>query len=422
MSRSTEPTRRDLLRAAAAGGAAVVSGELAEADEKPQEKGGLPQVKPKEIDVDARRLQAAYDLMEEWTDGAKAPVPGGAVLVGRSGKALAPRFFGKQGPEADAKPIRRDAMFYMASVTKPVIYLAAMMLVERGKLDLSDAVTHYVPKFEGKDKDKAQVLHLFTHTSGLPDELPDNAELRRKQTPLKKFIEGSIEAELLFAPGTRQSYSSAATLVVAEIVQRLSGKTIRDFVREEVIEPLGLKSTGLGSQGFARERLVRATVPDYQKKDPEGSWNSKYWQEFGSPAGGLFSTPEDFAVICALMLGGGEWGGVRLLSSAAVRMMTSNRMNDLPDLPEPVRRTQPWGLGWRLDHLGMPDSWGDLLDRHVFGHSGSVGNLVWMDPRTQGFCILFTNYLRARAPWRLVHLSNAVAAAFTDEGAPTRRS
>jgi hypothetical protein len=60
----------------------------------------------------------------------------------------------------------------------------------------------------------------------------------------------------------------------------------------------------------------------------------------------------------------------------------------------------------------MPDSWGDLLGRHVFGHTGSAGNLVWMDPRTQGFCILFTNYLRARASWRLVHLSNAVAAAF----------
>ena len=218
---------------------------------------------------------------------------------------------------------------------------------------------------------------------------------------------------LLFTPGTRQSYSSAATLVVAEIVQRLSGKkTIREFVRKEVIEPLGLSSTGLGSQGFARERLVRATVPDYQKKDPEGSWNSKYWQEFGSPAGGLFSTPEDFAVICALMLGGGKVGDVRLVSPATVRMMTSNRLDDLPDLPEPVRRTQPWGLGWRLNHPGTPDSWGDLLGRQVFGHTGATGTMVWMDRRRQGFAVLLTSALREKAPWRLVHLSNAVAAAF----------
>src|SRR5207302_5582425 len=152
------------------------------------------------------------------------------------------------------------------------------------------------------------------------------------------------------------------TILVAEIIQRLSGLSIREFVRREIVEPLGLKSTGLGSQGFPRERLVRATVPDYQA-GTDFSWNSKYWQEFGSPAGGLFSTPEDFAVICALMLGGGKGAGVRLLSPAAIRMMTSNRLNDLPELPEPVRRTQPWGLGWRLNHLGMPGRWSGPLCR-----------------------------------------------------------
>jgi CubicO group peptidase (beta-lactamase class C family) len=412
MNHRTQLTRRDLLRTAiVAGAAGCSSGASAGADGTPGGKGGLPQVKPEEIHIAPRRLQVAYDLMEKWTSGPTPPVPGGAILVGRFGKTVAPRLFGRQGPEADAAPIRRDAMFYMASVTKPVIYMSAMLLVERGQLNLSDRVTRYVPEFTGSGKETAQVLHLFTHTSGLPDELPNNAELRRKHAPLSKFIEGSIQAELLFKPGTRFSYSSSATILVAEIVQRLSGKSIQDFVRREIIEPLGLQSTGLGSQGFARERLVRCTVPEYQT-GADFSWNSKYWQEFGSPAGGLFSTPEDYAVICALMLGGGKWGDVRLLSPAAVRMMTSNRLNDLPDLPEPVRRTQPWGLGWRLNHLGTPDSWGDLLDRHVFGHTGSAGNLVWMDPHTQGFCLLFTNYLRARAPWRLVHLSNAIAAAF----------
>ena len=301
-------------------------------------------------------------------------------------------------------------MFYMASVTKPVIYLAAMRLVERGQLNLSDRVTRYIPEFTGQGKEDALVLHLFTHTSGLPDELPSNAELRRQHASLAKFVAESIKTDLLFSPGTRFSYASTGTILIAEIVQRLSGRSIRDFVRSEIIEPLGLKSTGLGSQGFLHERLVRTTTPEYQQ--PEFGWNSKYWQEFGSPAGGLFSTPEDFAVICAMMLGGGQWGGVRLLSPAKVRQMTTNRLDDLPDLPEPVRRTHPWGLGWRLNHLGTPDSWGDLLSRQVFGHTGSAGNVVWMDPETQGFCIVLTNYLRARAPWRLVHLSNAVASAF----------
>lgn len=411
MSPQTELTRRGLLRSmAVAGAASAVFGRDARAGEQPAATAGVPQAKPEEIGLDPRRLQVAYDLLEKWTAGPNAPVPGGAILVGRSGKTVTPRFFGRQGPEPDAEPIRRDSMFYMASVTKPVIYTAGMLFVEGGQLNLSDRVSRYIPEFTGPGKDDIQVLHLFTHTSGLPDELPNNTELRRQHAPLAKFIEESIKADLLFKPGTRQSYASSGTMLVAEIVQRLSGRSIRDFVRREIVERLGLKSTGLGSQGFSRERLVRTTVPEYQQ--PEFGWNSQYWQEFGSPAGGLFSTPEDYAVICAAMLDGGRRGDVRLLSPASVRQMTTNRLDDLPDLPEPVRRTQPWGLGWRLNHLGMPDSWSDLLSRKVFGHTGSAGNVVWMDPETQGFCLIFTNYLRARAPWRLVHLSNAVASAF----------
>jgi serine-type D-Ala-D-Ala carboxypeptidase len=409
MSLRTPHSRRDWLRNAAIAGGSVVA---LSAIPRSSPAAALPTVEPDEIQLDPRRLQIAYDLLEKWTSGPNAPVPGGAILVGRFGKTVATRFFGRQGPKPDAEPIRDDAMFYMASVTKPVIFTAGMLLVERGLLNLSDPVTRYVPEFTGGGKERAQILHLFTHTSGLPDELPNNSELRRQQAPLAKFVEAVIGTELSFAPGTQFAYSSSATILVAEIVRRLSGRSIREFVRDEIIVPLGLKSTGLGSQGFAAERLVRTTVPEYQVGSP-GNWNTTYWREFGSPAGGLFSSPQDYAVICALMLGGGKWGDVRLLSPATVRMMTTNRLNDLPDLPEPIRRTQPWGLGWRLNHLGHADSWGDLLGRRVFGHTGSAGNVVWMDPDTQGFCVILTNYLRARAPWRLVHLSNAVAASFT---------
>lgn len=400
-------SRRDLFRSAVAGGMAAIA-TSAEAQEPA--RAILPQVSAEELRIDPRRLQLAYDLMERWTTGADPAVPGGAILVGRAGKTVTPRYFGKQGPEADAGPIRRDALFYMASVTKPFVYMSALMLVERGQLNLSDRVSRYIPEYTGEGKDNTQVLHFFTHTSGLPDELPNNTELRRSHAPLSRFVEECIKAQLLFRPGAQFSYSSSGTILVADIVRRISGRSIHEFIRREIVEPLGLRSTGLGSQGFARERLLRAVTPEYQR--PEYGWNSQYWQEFGSPAGGLFSNPEDMAVICALLLEGGKFGDVRLLAPATVRMMTSNRMEDLPDLPEPTRRTQPWGLGWRLNHLGTADSWGDLLDRNVFGHTGSVGNLVWMDPRTQGFCILLSNYLRARAPWRLVHLSNIIASAF----------
>lgn len=393
--------------------ATLATGPATRSAESPQAESRLPQAKPDDIGLDPRRLQSAYDLLEKWTTGPDSPVPGGAILVGRSGKNVVPRFFGRMGPERDALPIRRDAMFLMASITKPIVYLGAMLLVERGQLNLNDRVTRYLPEFAENGKEETLVLHLFTHTSGLPDMLPNNTELRKQHTPLDEFLlRAARDTVPLFKPGTQLSYQSMGTATVALIIQRLSGLSISEFLRREIFEPLGLKSTALGSKGFPRERLVRVEVPDYQVGGTDFDWNSEYWQRLGAPWGGMFSTPEDFAVICQMLLSGGRIGKTQLVSPATVRMMTTNRLDDQPDLPEPIRRTQPWGLGWRLNHPGTSGSWSDLLGRHVFGHTGATGTTVWMDPQTQGFCVLLTSALREKAPWRLVHLSNAIAAAF----------
>ncbi|MGI8982822.1 MAG: serine hydrolase domain-containing protein [Pirellulaceae bacterium] len=372
----------------------------------------LPLAKPEEIGLDPQRLQRAYELLEKWT--ADGTIPGGAIAVGRRGKLVEPRYFGRQGPEADAPPIRRDGMFLLASITKPIVYLGAMMLVERGLLSLSRRVTDYLPDFAAHHKEATLVQQLFTHTSGLPDMLKNNNELRRDHAPLEKFISAAIrETVPLFPPGTGYSYQSMGTLVVAELVQRLSGMTIHEFLRQEIFEPLGLHSTSLGSRGLpakTQERLVRVQTQAYQ--EPSFDWNSKYWRELGSPWGGMFSTPEDFAVLCQLMLGGGKYGDVRLLTQKTVELMTTNRLDDHPDLPEPIRRSRPWGLGWSLNHRQHDDALCDVLGPHIFGHLGSTGTLFWVDPRTEGFCIIFTSGERARGPWRLVALSNAVAAAF----------
>ena len=372
----------------------------------------LPLAKPEEIGLDPQRFQRAYDLLEKWT--AEGAIPGGAIAVGRRGKLVEPRYFGRQGPEADATPIRRDGMFLLASITKPIVYLGAMMLVERGLLSLSRRVTDYLPDFAAHHKEATLVQQLFTHTSGLPDMLKNNEELRRAHAPLEKFISAAIrETVPLFPPGTSYSYQSMGTLVVAELVQKLSGMTIQEFLRQEIFEPLGLASTALGSRGMpakTQERLVRAQTQAYQ--EPGFDWNSKYWRELGSPWGGMFSTPEDFAVLCQLMLGGGKHGDVRLLTSKTVELMTTNRLDDHPDLPEPIRRSRPWGLGWSLNHRQHDDVLCDVFGPHIFGHLGSTGTLFWVDPQTEGFCIIFTSGERARGPWRLVALSNAVAAAF----------
>jgi CubicO group peptidase (beta-lactamase class C family) len=371
----------------------------------------LPHASPVELGLDPRRLESAYDRLEEWTSGANPPIPGGAILVGRRGRTVEPKLFGRQGPEADSPPMRRDAIFLLASITKPVVYMGALKLVERGLLNLSDPVTRYIPDFAAHHKESTLVAHLFTHTSGLPDMLPRDKELRAAHAPLSRFIEGAIKDTVpLFPAGTSWSYQSMGTLTVAEIIQRIAGQSIQDYIYRQILEPLGLRSTRLGSKGLDESRLVRVTTPAWQGADY--GWNSKYWRELGAPWGTMFSTPEDFAVICQMVLNGGEIDGVRILSPATCKMMTSNRLDDFPELPESIRRSSPWGLGWKLNAPGTDSALCDLLGQQAFGHTGSTGNLLWMDPDTGGFCILFTTAERSRAPWRLVHLSNAVAAAF----------
>lgn len=377
---------------------------------------GLPHATPEELDLDREQMTRAYRLLESMTLQAKDAIPGGAMVVGRSGRILPPVFFGRQGPDRNAPEIRQDGMFLLASITKPVTYMAAMRLVERGQLSLSDPVMKYIPEFAAHHKEDTLVLHLFTHTSGLPDMVPDNAQLRRQHAPLSRFTEAAIGAIPLFPPGTDLSYQSMGTLIVAELVQRLSGKTIAEYIRDEILMPLGMNSTGLGSKGFDRDRLVQVETPEYQGRSNFG-WNSRYWQELGAPWGGMFTTPADFAILCQTLLNQGSYGETRILSQASVRAMTSNRLEDLPQISESIRRTQPWGLGWRLNHRASADTFGDLLSSKAFGHTGATGTMCWIDPDLDGFCLLLTTGLRSRAPWRLVHLSNAVAAAFGSSAA-----
>jgi len=295
---------------------------------------------PETLDLNPKQLQIAYDILSAWTEGDAPPIPGGAILVGRRGQIVQPRFFGRQGPEPDAPPIRRDGMFLLASITKPVVYLAGLMLVERGLLSLSDPVMHYIPEFAAHHKEDTRVLHLFTHTSGLPDMLPNNRELRRRHAPLEAFVEGAIHAVPLFRPGTNYQYQSMGTLIVAELVQRLTGQTIHNFLRREVFDPLGMASSGLGARSFDPQRLVRVEI-DAAHQGTDFHWNSSYWRELGAPWGGMFSTPEDMARLFQLHLNGGELNGVRLLSPATIQTMTTNRLEDLPELPEPIRRMSP---------------------------------------------------------------------------------
>jgi CubicO group peptidase (beta-lactamase class C family) len=372
--------------------------------------GTIPSAKPEEIGFDPARLRRAFDLLRQWVETDKVPAAG--LCVGRKGKMVEPFLVGRQRPETNAPALRPDALFLVASITKPVTVTAVLMLVERGELTLEDKVASFVPKFAANGKGEVQVRHLMTHTSGLPDMLPNNEQLRKAHKPLADFVQGVYKLPLLFPPGTKVSYQSMGTLMLAEIVHQISGKTLPEFLRQEIFEPLGMKDTSLGWVPARKERIAAIRIPQ-ESAELDWVWNSPYWLGFGAPWGGLITSPADFARFCLLMLGGGRLGDVRLLSPAMVRAMTSNQLAAMAQVPEEERRCRPWGLGWRLNWPGHSANFGDLLGPRCYGHWGATGTLCWIDPDAEAFCILFTTQPQEPEGRFLARLSNVVAAALT---------
>ncbi len=369
---------------------------------------GLPLARPEAIGFDSVRVQRALDLLKGWADTGK--ILGAGLCVGRRGRMAEPWFFGKHSAEPGARPLAPDALFLVASITKPVTVTAAMMLVERGELSLEDRVATYVPAFAQRGKDGVQVRHLMTHTSGLPDMVPENEKLRKAHRPLSAFVEATCKGPLGFPPGTRVSYQSMGTLMLAEIVHQITGKTTAEFLRQEVFDVLGMDDTSLGWQPAKKDRIAKVRAPK-SPEVPDWSWNSPYWLGLGAPWGGMITSPADFARFCQMMLNGGSLDDVRLLSPAAVRAMTGNQLACMPQVPEEERRCRPWGLGWRLNWPGHSANFGDLLGPRAYGHWGSTGTVCWIDPDAEAFCVLFTTQPQEPDGRFLARVCNAVAAA-----------
>src|SRR5262249_43784635 len=248
--------------------------------------------------------------------------------------------------------------------------------------------------------------------SGLPDMPPNNLQLRKDQKPLSAFVEAACGVPLLFDPGTNVSYQSMGTAMLGEIVYQVAGIALTEILRKEIFEPLGMSDTSLGRNPAKKERIAAVRLPK-NATIHETVWNTPYWLGFGAPWGGLITSPTDYARFCLLMLNGGQWDGVRILSPASIRAMTANQLEGMPRIPEVQRRCRPWGLGWRLNWPGHSANFGDLLGPRSFGHWGSTGTLCWMDPDTEAFAVILTTQPQDPEGRFLAKLSNAICAAVT---------
>lgn len=347
--------------------------------------------------------------------------PAISLGVVHRGLTTGARSFGRRTPDADDPgaldhSLPADPIFLVASITKPVVAMALLLLVERGELALNDRVADVLPEFSGSDRRGITLRHLLTHTSGLPDMLPNNRALRAAQSPLMRFVEGTCGVTLDFPPGRGVQYQSMGFALLGEIIQRVSGRPCGEFVRRELFDPLGMRDTFLGlptgADSQLLDRIAAVRLPPEQQDAHDWNWNSSYWRAFGAPWGGMFSTVHDLLIFSRMILQEGTCGGERLFSPATIAAATTNQLDAFHDLPEADRRTRGWGFGWRLNWLSHNSCFSDLLGAETVGHWGATGTLLWID-RSRGAAavILTTQPLDLGSGPAITRLSNQIAAA-----------
>ena len=297
-------------------------------------------------------------IQEQVSSGAVSA----ASLHVRKGKSEVKRSFGTAGSP--------DAVFLLASITKPMTATGVMLLADRNQLSLNDAVQKFIPEFAGGDRSHVTLKHLLTHTSGLPDMLPENDEFRKRHAPLKEFVAATYKTPLLFPPGTRVKYQSMGILLAADIVERITRQRLSDFLKKEVFQPLNMNQTSLGLGG----RPLSSVVPLQVTADPEWNWNSRYWRDLGSPWGGAHSTASDVT----LFLRSFTEAKRRVLKPETAAAMITNQNAGL---------NRAWGIGWAMDG----PKFGSGCSDRTFGHSGSTGTLCWFDPVTDLSFVLLTS-------------------------------
>ena len=356
---------------------------------------------PAAVGMSAAQLERAFGLLTAAIEAGQ--ISAASLTVARRGQEVFARGAGQQKPNT-GRPVDADSIFLLASITKPVTACALMILVDRGLISLDDPAAYYLPEFTGGHRPAIKVRHLLSHVSGMPDMLPENVSLRRAHEPIEVFVERALQTPLLYKPATDFRYQSKGILLAAAIVERVSGQRLRDFEREEIFAPLGMKRSALGLGDWSLADTVWCGTDAEEDEDEERrswGWNSRYWRDFGAPWGGMHSTGRDLAVLLQTMLNGGAYGGQRIFSRAAVAAMTRDQNGALD---------APWGLGWGVCGARVWAFWGDLVSPHTFGHTGATGTVAWADADRQLSCVVLTNQMVANGSL-LRRVSNAVSAA-----------
>ena len=342
-------------------------------------------------EINLKKLEEIKEIVEESIEQKK--IPGAVVLVLNQGKIVYKQAFGNKSLFPSAEPMTTDTIFDLASLTKPIATGTSIFkLLEAGKLRLSDKAKLHLPELTEPAWEAITLEHLLTHTSGLP---AGNASSDYKEG-ITQSIKKINNLKLLAPPGERFTYSDIGFIMLGEIVQRASGRSLDQFTRDEIFLPLGMKETSYNPPETLKPRIA----PTQKEKDKmlRGIVHDPRARLLNGIAGhaGLFSSADDLALYCDMILNPSNSKG---LSPASVRTMTQARA-----VPNGWRT-----FGWDCDTV-FSSNRGELFPKgSTFGHTGFTGTSIWFDPASQTAVIFLSNRVHPEGKGDATPVRNKVA-------------
>lgn len=354
----------------------------------------LPAAAPETVGLSSDRLARVDALFESYIEAGQ--IAGVVVAIARRGKLVHFRAMGRMDMNKE-QPMSEDAIFRMASMTKPVTSTAIMMLVEMGHLNLDDPVSQYVPELAGMRPEAVQnadddgremsIRDLLIHTAGLPG---NGQDLRHNQVwlnldlTLQEQMEEVGQQPLAYPPGTDWRYSEA-TNILGYLIEVVSGQPIQVFFEQRILQPLGMVDTSFFVSEEESYRLP-AVYGVNDDGETEQLWAEPLERELRLPkaprgTGGLFSTAHDYMRFSQMLLNGGELDGVRLLSPGTVDVMAINHLPSGVEIRDESLAGYGWGLGLRV-RTDVAES--QLLGNvGEYGWAGAYGTYFLIDPNEE---------------------------------------
>ncbi|CAN5486412.1 serine hydrolase domain-containing protein [soil metagenome] len=358
----------------------------------------LTVVKPEEAGMSSSRLQRINSLMQKYVDEEK--IAGIVTMVSRQGKVVHFEQFGKMDLEGK-KPMPKDAIFRITSMTKPILCVAVLLLFEEGHFQLDDPVANFISEFKEikvwnngnpiVPKREITIQDLLTHTAGLSHEPPLDSLYRQSNLhdgTLKEMVVKLSKIPLMYHPGEKWQYSYAHD-VLGYLIEVVSGMPLDVFMRQRIFQPLNMPDTdffipkeNINRFPFAYSRGESGKI---EVVDPTANEWLTVKPRYFSGGGGLVSTAEDYMKFAIMLINGGEFDGVRLLSPKTVELMTTNHLAPhlLPIMLDPsipyYTQGYSYGLGVRV--LQDVAASGNLGSEGMYGWGGYFSTFYWGDPK-----------------------------------------